>query len=434
MIHKDLLDTTYLMWTDFLKRQEQATPEKIQSDQLIRLKNMITYAYRNCKGYRELYTAHNITPQDLNCLDDIQKFPTISKEDIRDHLEDFSVPLIDRSYITTGGSTGIPFGMYRDISAFHRELASKAHQYRRIGWREGDPQVVLRGIPINTLEHMEFVPEFNELRCSSYHLVPGWIDLFLKRIKDYKPLWLRCYPSSGCILAQWLMDTGETFPPLKGILCASENLYDFQKELLKETFKTRVFSHYGHYELAALAGFCEYEDTYHVLPSYGYAELLDQDNKPITQPGQSGEIVATSFIMYATPMIRYRTRDIARLKGWQCPSCKRPYQIWDHIEGRLQEFIVTKDNRRISMTALNFHTNIFDQLKQFQFYQDTPGVVEMHVIPKKEPINWEPIKNGLQTKLTDMEIIFKTVTDIPLTIRGKHRFLIQKLDLLGHDA
>ena len=89
-------------------------------------------------------------------------------------------------------------------------------------------------------------------------------------------------------------------------------------------FSTRVFSHYGHYELAVLAGFCEKEDTYHVLPQYGYAELLDSNGKPVTQPGGMGEIVATSFIMHATPIIRYRTRDYAVLKGWQCPVVRTP--------------------------------------------------------------------------------------------------------------
>ena len=42
------------------------------------------------------------------------------------------------------------------------------------------------------------------------------------------------------------------------------------------------------------------------------------------------------------------------LAGFECRACGRPYQIWDRIEGRLQEFIVTRGGRWISMTAINF--------------------------------------------------------------------------------
>src|SRR6185295_20155978 len=97
----------------------------------------------------------------------------------------------------------------------------------------------------------------------------------------YKPRWLRCYPSSGHLFAQFLEETGRPFPPLEGILCASENLYESQKALMSRVFGTRVFSHYGHYELAVLAGFCEHRDTYHVLPQYGYAELRAPDGSAV---------------------------------------------------------------------------------------------------------------------------------------------------------
>jgi phenylacetate-CoA ligase len=262
------------------------------------------------------------------------------------------------------------------------------------------------------------------------------MEVYRQRALEYNPEWIRCYPSSGVIFARWLQETGRDFPPVKGILCASENLYDFQKDLLTEVFDARVFSHYGHYELAVLAGFCEYEDTYHVLPQYGYAELIDPEGQPVTEPGQMGEIVGTSFIMHATPFVRYRTRDFAVFKGWGCPACGRPYQIWDRIEGRLQEFIVTSTGRYISMTAINFHDDIFDHIRQFQFHQKTKGRVTFRYIPKgtcNESI-LEDIRQRLKTKLgEDVDLVLQAVDDIPRTRRGKHRFLIQELDIEFHD-
>lgn len=434
--HIDLTNKNYIDWINFLKDAEKWTKEQIREYQLMEIKNIVRYVYENTKGYRNLYDESGIDPKSIESFEDFQKIPFITKKMIRDNLEDFSVKNKDQEYVTTGGSTGIPFGFYREKIAFARDLASKAYQYYRIGWKEGDRQFVLRGNIIKTHDDVKYFPQFFELRCSSYHLTPENMEYYRKKAFEFKPDWLKCYPSSGYIFAKFLKENNKAFPPLKGILCASENLYDYQKEFLSKVFKTRVFSHYGHYELAALAGYCESEDFYHVLPQYGYVELIDKYNKPIFEPGKSGEIVATSFIMHGTPFIRYKTMDLAVLKGWSCPSCKRPYQVWEKVEGRLQEFIVTKKGRYISMTAMNMHDDIFDKIKQFQFYQKEKGVMHFRFIPKKNCNNdiIEDMKARLKVKLgSDIELKMESVEEILPTLRGKHRFLIQELKVAFGD-
>ena len=435
--HIDLTNQNYIKWIDFLKDSEKWTEKQIKEYQLSEIKNIVIYAYENTKGYRNLYDERGVDPRSIESFEDFKRIPYITKKMIRDNLEDYSVKTKAQEYVTTGGSTGIPFGFYREKIAFARELASKAYQYYRIGWKEGDRQLVLRGNIINKKDYIEYFPQFFELRCSSYHLTPENMEYYRKKAFEFKPNWLKCYPSSGYIFARFLKENNKTFPPLKGILCASENLYDYQKELLSEVFKTRVFSHYGHYELAALAGFCEYEDHYHVLPQYGYVELINKYNKSIIEPGKMGEIVATSFIMHGTPFIRYKTMDLAVLKGWSCPSCKRPYQVWEKVEGRLQEFIVTKKGRYISMTAMNMHDDIFDQIKQFQFYQNEKGIIIFRFIPKEKYNNniTEDMKARLKVKLgSDIELIMEPVEKILPTFRGKHRFLIQELKVAFGDG
>jgi len=435
-VHADLQKPVYVAWIEFLRQAESWSRAEIAEHQLREVKRIVRHAYETCPAYREMYDRQAVSPASIREMGDLEKLPFVEKEMIRDRLEDFSTATPQRTYITTGGSTGIPFGMYRDVEAFPKELASKAYQYYRVGWKEGDRQMVLRGIPIDSLERITFVPEYNELRCSSYHLTEEHMEAYRQRAWEYKPEWLRCYPSAGYMFARWLEETGKPFPPLKGILCASENLYDFQKDLLGRVFQARVFSHYGHYELAVLAGFCEYADTYHVLPQYGYAELIGADGAVVREVGQMGEIVATSFIMHATPFIRYRTRDIAVLKGWECPQCGRPYQVWERIEGRLQEFIVTGTGRYISMTAMNFHDDIFDHIQQFQFYQEEKGKVTFCYIPKEScsAAVAEDVRLRLLVKLgDDVALSMQAVEEIPLTQRGKNRFLIQKLALQFHD-
>jgi phenylacetate-CoA ligase len=136
--------------------------------------------------------------------------------------------------------------------------------------------------------------------------------------------------------------------------------------------------------------------------------------------------------MHATPFIRYRTEDLAVFKGSTCEKCGRPYQIWERIEGRLQELVATKTGRLISTSMLNMHDDTYDHLKQFQFHQKERGSVIFRFVPKaslSEEIRSD-IKSKLASKLgDDIELILEAVEEIPLTKRGKHRLLIQELDL-----
>ena len=435
--HADLANRHYCEWVAFLCSSEGWSADQIADYQLRQIREMVRHAYLNTAGYRRLYDRAGIEPDSIKKIEDVRRLPFVEKEMIRDHLEDFSAPMEGRIYVTTGGSTGIPCGMYRDAVSFAREQASKAHQYHRVGWKEGDPQIVFRGLRIDSENHMEFVAKFNELRCSSYHFGTSWMEAYRQAAWDYKPEWIRCYPSSGYVFARYLKDAGLPFPQLKGILCSSEHLYDFQKSLLEEAFGVRTFSHYGHYEMAVLAGFCEYDDAYHVLPQYGYAELIGPDGQSVTRPGDIGEIVGTSFIMHATPFVRYRTQDLALLKGWECTRCGRPYQIWERIEGRLQELLVTRTGRYVSTSMLNMHDDFYDHIKQFQFHQREAGKLTFKYSPQAtlDGEIVEEMKGKLMLKLgEDVDIVMEEVDQIPRTPRGKHRLLVQELKLSFDDA
>ncbi len=434
VVHKDLQNKDYIAWAKFLREADSWSAEQIRNFELAELKRICGHAFENTKGYRRLFESVGAKPQDIGSIETFRKLPILTKEKLRDELENFSCEYQNREYITTGGSTGIPTGMYRDPVCFAKELASKAHQYHRIGWREGDRQIVFRGLEIDSPDKIQFAPEFNELRCSTYQFVPSQMEVYRQKAFEFQPEWIRCYPSSGYVFASYLKDSGTPFPQIKGVLCSSENLYDFQKQLFQEVFgkETRIFVHYGHYEMSALAGFCEYTDDYHVLPQYGFVELLDKNGNLVNKEGEVGEIVATSFIMMATPFLRFKTEDLAVFKGWGCSECGRPFQIWERIEGRLQELVQTETGRLISTSMLNMHDDSYNFLKQFQFHQKEKGSVIFRFVPRTNFTNdnLRDTQAKLQSKLgNDIVLQMEAVEEIPLTKRGKHRLLIQEMDL-----
>jgi phenylacetate-CoA ligase len=254
-------------------------------------------------------------------------------------------------------------------------------------------------------------------------------------LERFRPSVIQAYPSSLYILARWLAaHKRKPSLRLKAILTSSENLYDFQETLFREVFDTQVFDLYGNSERTVMANRCE-EGTLHVIPQYGFVELVNRHGQWCEDEGESGEVVSTGFINYAMPFIRYRTADIAGHSAKKC-SCGRHYPVLQRIEGRLQEVIVTGENRLISMTAINMHSPVFDNVRQFQFYQDKRGEVVFNVV-RKTPYtgqDTEHIKRELARKLgNDMKLEIRFVRQIPRTASGKQRFLIQKLPV-GFDS
>jgi phenylacetate-CoA ligase len=267
-------------------------------------------------------------------------------------------------------------------------------------------------------------------------MTPDFLESYLKKLKQFKISYIQAYPSAISIFARFILENEfNQLPPIRAILAGSENLYPSQRKLIENAFKCRVFSWYGHAEKAALAGECENNKYYHIFPEYGYLELLGKDGNKITNDREIGEIVVTGFNNFATPFIRYRTSDLGVFSKDKC-TCGRQYQLLKRIEGRLQELIVSKTDRLISMTAINMHSNVFDNVRQFQFYQDKKGEIVLNLVKKKSYTqkDTECIKNELQKKLgNDMGLNFHFVENINRTKNGKYRFLIQKLPIKWTD-
>ena len=91
------------------------------------------------------------------------------------------------------------------------------------------------------------------------------------------------------------------------------------------------------------------------------------------------------------------------------------------------------------MTAINMHDEIFDPLRQFQFFQEQPGKLVFRYIPKQAALSAAErarIQAGLAGKLGgDVTLDLTPVGEIPRTRLGKYRFLDQRLKIqYGEDA
>lgn len=427
----------YWRCRNFMSDSRYWTEGQVRQYQLERLKTILMHAYENTKAYREAFDGAGVDPKQFSNIEDIRKYPFVNREDIRDRLEAFSAD-IPRYMIKSSGSTGIPLEFYYDRESRAREKALTDDHRSWIGDSIEDRHLVLiqRFRVENSRCHWKKSGFPRMLICSPNHMTPDMMEVFYREALKYEPKYIECYTSAGVQFAKFLKKTGRRLEGIRGVFCQSENVYNWQKELLKDVFGARVFAFYGLCELASSAGYCEHTDDYHVLPQYAFTELINREGRQVTRPGEVGEIVGTSFIMKATPFIRYRTRDFARLKGYGCSACGRPYQLWDRIEGRLQDMVVTKSGRYLNM--LDMYDSVYDGVDIFQFYQDTPGRVVFRYIPKDGDISagqrQRILEGFIQRAGRDVDIETMRVENISRTSRGKFRFLEQKLKLgLGDD-
>jgi phenylacetate-CoA ligase len=339
-----------------------------------------------------------------------------------------NLPISERLYITTGGSTGVPVGFYlqKGISR-PKEQAFLESMWKRAGYFDGARLALLRGHvtaskadgPISSYDATR-----DWLMLSSYHLTPERLPRYLDELERFRPDLLYVYPSSALHLAEYLQQAKQTWRlPLRGVLCGSERITEPQRRLLEETFHCRAYSWYGHSERVVLAAEGRKSNLYYFVPQYGYAEF-----GPATPEGLR-EVIGTSFHNLAMPLIRYRTGDYVRMAS---PDSDLEYPVPAALEiaGREQEFLVSATGRKISLTAFNMHDSIFDDLYAVQFYQDQPGRAEFRYVagPRFGSERLPRIESGIRRKLgDDFSVELKRVDEVLKTPAGKHRWLVSKL-------
>ena len=401
-------------------------------------------AVQRVPHYRGL-VAKGEAPREIKHLKDLENIPLLTKENVRSVgalLYDPAQAPGSYREVTTGGTSGKPLALRVTHDASAREWALMLDSWSRVGFRSRSRRAVLRGARIRGREHgvrIERDPANRALLLSGFDVSPQDLASYVEAIRRYRADFLHAYPSTAWILAKHLALSGDARSlELRAVLLGSETIYPDQRALIEDVFGCRVYSWYGHTEKCAFASECETEHAYHPHPLYGFVELVDESGTPVTQPGKRGRIVATGFLNAATILVRYVTDDEAEWTDEPC-SCGRPGWRLKNVAGhRTQEYLVSSAGTLIPMTFLHgIHSEAFAAVSEFQFYQDTPALVEYRYIPG--PAWSEQRLMDIQRELTlrlhgQVQVRTVEVSAIPRTESGKYRFVDQRLAGYGEDG
>ena len=422
----------------FIAETEWWPAERSRAWQVEELRRICAIAFTQTAFYRRSFDAAGFDPRDLRDPAELSGLPTIDRDTLDRHLDEMcAVPPQSASvdYASTGGTTGAPLRFYIGAGRSATEYAYLVSSWTRAGFRLGASLAVLRGRAVdadkNGFRH-QYDPMLRSHYYSNFHMSDEHLRGYFAHLRTIGTCFLHVYPSSVAALARFVRRTGEAPPPnVLGILAGSENVYLEQRRLVEETLGYRYFSWYGLTEKVVLAAECEQSANYHVWPTYGFLEILDDRGRPVTTPGRRGEIVGTGFLNSVVPFIWYRTGDYATYLGERCSACGRAHPLIADIRGhRIQETLVAADGTLVTWTAINVHDDTFDNVSQFQLYQDTPGRARLRIVPAPgfSEVDRARIRRRLGQKLEHrLELELQIVDALALTRLGKAIYVDQHI-------
>lgn len=423
----------YGRYRRFLTKSQWWPESKLRQYQFRQLCNIIHYAYYHVPYYRRMFDKSGLKPEDIRSLKDINKIPILEKEDIRlFHKEMVAktkfIPILYKC--NTSGSTGTPITLYRNLHNVGFEHALLMRQFAWGGIKAYERTASLKGeiITNNKLDKekfWEFSSAENRLIMSSYHISKDTVEKYVSALKRYKPVAIDGYPSSIYSLAK-LMLARNIRIPLKAVFTSSETLLTSQKQVIEYVFSCRAIDYYGMAERVAAIHTCEH-GNYHIVPEYGYVELLNCED----ENDEYYEIIGTSLTNFAMPLIRYRTGDIVKIHKQPvfCPCC-RNYPVVEKIIGRLDDYIVTPSGKLVG--RLDHIFKGISNVVQAQLFQPDLNRIVLRIVPDKyyQEQDGEQILNNLQRRLGEKMLFeIERMTDIPRGGRGKFKSVVSNVNL-----
>lgn len=417
----------YRKWKNFLE-----TEINEEEYQLLKLKETIDYAYSNTIYYKKVFDNLKCSVNDINDLKDIQKLPFIDKETVKNNYDDMiakTYPKNKTFVVTTGGTSGEPMQFLQSKNVWSKELAFVNNYFSRYGYSSNMLKASFRGGKFNELREnifWKYNPISNEIHFSPFYINSKTIYRYIDQLNKIKPRFLHGYPSSIFALIENMKNADLKLNyDLKAVFLISENFSKDDINYICNFFNCKVTSFFGHSERLIFAPLNSKDhNSYEINKRYGLSELIDKDKQSIYESDKMGELIGTSFDNYAMPLIRYKTNDFTSYSDFENGTLNLIQGRWN------REYLSGKDGLKLTLTALNMHSDIFENVLSYQFFQDEIGKVKLLIVPKKNYSREDGVKilKALDEKGGHaLEFDIKIIDSPFLTERGKMKKLIKNL-------
>ena len=325
-----------------------ASREQIDQIQLAGIQKTVIDVYEHIPFYKKSFDEAGFDPYSVKSLDDVAHIPFVQKQDLRDAYPYgmLAVPLKDvREIHMSSGTTGIAtVGAYteHDIKIWG-ECFSRAVDYAH--GDENDVMQICYGYGLFTGGLGAHYGSISA-GCATIPISAGNTERQIRILREMGPTILACTPSYAMHIADTAIEMGldpaRDFNLRAGIHGAEPFSDNFRRDLERK-LGYRVLDIYGLTETMGpgVAIECWEQQGLHIAEDHFYPEIINPETGEVLPDGEWGELVITTLDREASPVVRYRTRDITRIIPGECP-CGRTHRRIDRIHGRTDDMLIIR--------------------------------------------------------------------------------------------
>ena len=419
---------------DQLAASDFLDADAVRKDQERRLRSTIIWAAETVPHYREIFRREGIDPRSISTLDDLRQVPFLEKETVRTRPESLrSERIPDRRTIPahTSGTTGTALRLYYTKEALGWEYGVTWRQRRWFGIELGDRFATFGGQHVVPF-HQQTPPFWRydwpgaRMIFSLYHMSPQNLVHYARELHRPMYRFWQGYPSSIGLVSQYLLsvgvELGDAAPA--AVFTSSETLLDFHRDRIAEVTGAPVADRYGNAEFSVSALQCP-EGRYHVDTEFCVLEI---DPHEETEDWVRGEVISTGFANRAMPFLRYRTGDIATLLKRETCACGRARPLIERIDGRLEDYVITPEGRRIGRMDHVFKEAT--EVREAQIFQPSIDELVVRIVPGSDygPDAEDRLTREMRTRVGDqIQIRFELRESLPREPNGKFRAVASAL-------
>jgi phenylacetate-CoA ligase len=329
-----------------LDAAERMGVDELRALQLERLRWTLRHAYANVPFYRKKFDAAGVSPEDCRSLEDLASFPVTTKGDLRDSYPYgmFAVPRDQvRRIHASSGTTGQPTVVGYTEADLGTWSALMARSIRAAGGRPGDVVHVAYGYGLFT-GGLGAHYGAERLGCTVIPASGGVTGRQVRLICDLRPRVIMVTPTYMLTILDEFDRAGleARDSSLEIGIFGAEPWTEEMRAELEERAGLHAVDIYGLSEVMGpgVAVECiETKDGLTVWEDHFYPEVIDPVSGAPLGPDQRGEILFTSLTKQAMPLIRYRTRDLTRLRPG---TARAAHRRMERVTGRSDDMIVLR--------------------------------------------------------------------------------------------
>lgn len=317
----------------------------LEALQLERLRWSVDQALRT-PFYKERLHGVGITSgADMRSLADLKRVPFTTKDDLRSAYP-WGLLAVDRKDVVrlhaSSGTTGIPTVIYHTRADIDNWTELVARSLVAVGCDEGDvfQNMMTYGLFTGGLG-LHYGGE--RLGMMVIPISGGNTKRQFGMMRDFGSTVVHATPSYMLHLHSKFQEEGVRRSELsvrKALVGAEPHSEDVRRKI-EAAWGIEAYNSYGLSEMngPGVAFECERKEHMHVWEDNYVLECVDRDSLLPQADGKVGEIVMTTLRREATPLLRYRTRDLSVVHAEPC-ACGRTSRRIGRILGRTDDMLI----------------------------------------------------------------------------------------------